>query len=100
MIRNSAKIDESRFFSTGLFQKIKDYLHSAGKDDPPVIGTTEDFCKADPKRKVTKIGMSVKTGTAIKMTKDLSIEEALSETHAPGAADLVNKLIEDESHDD
>lgn len=99
MNRLNEKEDRSGFFSCALFEKIKAYLHSAGKNDPPVIGTTENFCEADPKRKKKKIGMVVKTAPA-KIAKNISMEKALSETHTPGAADLVNKLLEDESHDD
>lgn len=85
------------FFSIELFAKIKKYLRTAKKDDPPVIGTTENFCQPDPAQEKRKIGMVVKKNVPVK--KDLSMEEALSETHVPGAADLVNKLIEEESDD-
>ena len=91
--------DRTGFFSCALFEKIKAYLHSAGKDDPPVIGTTENFCEDDPTREKVKIGMVAKTKPP-KITKDISMEKALSGTHAPGAADLVNKLLKDESDDD
>lgn len=92
-MKQNEPIDTKGFFSCELFAKIKKYLHSADKDDPPVIGTTENFCEADPKVVLTK-------ATITPATKDISMEEALSETHTPGAADLVTKLIEDESHDD
>ena len=90
--------DRTGFFSIEIFQKVKEYLRGAKKDDPPVIGTTENFCEPDPLREKASVGMVVRKFELAK--KDLSIEEALSGTHAPGAADLVNKLIEDESHDD
>ena len=89
------KHDEAGFFSVELFAKIKKYLWTAKRDDPPVIGTTENFCEPDPHQERPKIGM-VKKAPAKKVT----MESALSETHTPGHADLVNKLIEEESHDE
>ena len=82
------------FFSISLFAKIKKYLHTAKKDDPPVIGTTKNFCEPDPLKEKKKLGMVV----AKPAKKDLSMEEALSETSA-SHADLVNKIIEDEDNE-
>lgn len=80
------------FFSVGLFAKIKKYLHTAKKDDPPVIGTTENFCEPDPPREKKKLGMVVSQP----VKKGLSMKDALAEV-APGHADLVNKLVEEEA---
>jgi len=80
------------FFSIELFAKIKKYLHTAKKDDPPVIGTTENFCEPDPPREKKKLGMVVSQP----VKKSLSMKDALAETSS-GHADLVNKLIEEEA---
>ncbi len=96
-MKSDNQVDRSRFFSISLFQKIKDYLNTAGKDAPPVIGTTENFCEPDPPRVNIPIGMVV-TAAPAPTKKKPTMAEALSETHVPGAADLVNKLIEEESH--
>ena len=94
--RKEEEEERKGFFSVSLFERVKKYLRTAKKDDPPVIGTTENFCEPDPERKI-EIGMIV---SDIKSTEiSLSMEEALA-GHAPGAADLVNKLIEEESHDE
>ena len=82
------------FFSIALFAKIKKYLHTAKKDDPPVIGTTENFCEPDPPREKKKLGMVVTPP----VKKNLSMKDALAEA-APGHADLVNKIIEDEANE-
>jgi len=92
------EVDRTGFFSVELFAKIKEYLWTAKKDDPPVIGTTENFCQADPPKEKRVLGMVVKANKPVK--KELSMEETLSGAHVPGAADLVNKLIEEESHDE
>ncbi len=93
--------ERSWFWDAKIFEKVKAYLQTAKKDDPPVIGTTENFCEADPQRDRPMIGMVVKTAPPKikKDTKDATMEEVLSGTHTPGAADLVNKLIEDESNE-
>jgi len=88
--------DENGFLSIALFEKIKKYLKTAKKDDPPVIGTTENFCEPDPPREKKSLGMEVRIDPPVK--RDLSMEEALSENSA-SHADLVNKIIEDEADD-
>lgn len=93
--------DKTGFWDAKIFEKVKAYLRSATKDDPPVIGTSENFCEADPQQERKQIGMVVKTKPPKikKDTKDATMEEVLSGTHTPGAADLVNKLIEDEANE-
>ena len=83
------------FFSIELFEKIKKYLHTAKKDDPPVIVTTESFCEPDPPQEKKKLGM-VATKKPVEEKKSLSMKDALAETKSDHA-DLVNKLIEDEA---
>lgn len=90
--------ERTGFFDAKIFEKVKAYLRTAKKDDPPVIGTTENFCEPDPPREKKQIGIVVKTPPP-PIKKVTTMEEALSETHTPGTADLVNKLIEDESHE-
>ncbi len=85
--------DERGFFSIELFSKIKEYLRTAKKDDPPVIGTTENFCQPDPPQEKKVLGMVVKQSQP---AKKVTMESALSDA-GPGHADLVNKLIEDEA---
>ena len=95
-MRQATREAEERkgFFSREIFEKIKKYLHSAKKDDPPVIGTTENFCEPDPPVVGRRLGMTYAKDVPAK--KDLSMEAALSDA-APGHADLVNKLTEEEA---
>lgn len=87
--------DEPRW-TVALFEKVKEYLRTAKKGDPPVIGTTENFCEPNPPRAVKKVGMVV-TATPPAPQKSPTMEDALSDSYVPGAADLVNKLIGEES---
>ena len=88
---------DTGFFTVDGFSRIKEYLKTAGKNAKAVIGTTMDFCNPDPHVERRPLGMKVKVNIPAK--KELSMEEALSETK-PGHADLVNKLMEEESHDE
>lgn len=95
---NKSTEEKTKFWDSGIFEKVKAYLRTAKKTDPPVIGTSENFCEPDPPREKKKIGMVVKAAPP-KIKKDPTMAEVMSATHTPGTADLVNKLIEDESHE-
>lgn len=93
----AAADERAGFFSIELFAKIKKYLRTAKKNDPPVIGTTENFCEPDPPKERKTLGMEVKVDAPVKA---LSMEDALSDTGESDHAGLVNKLIEEESNDE
>ena len=89
------------FFSIDLFEKIKKYLRTAKKDDPPVIGTTENFCEPDPPKERRRFGMIAPKREPVKREPakvEMSMQDAMTEVQS-GHADLVNKLIEDEDNE-
>ena len=78
----AAKTMRESFFTCEIFAKVKEYLKSAKRSDPPVVSTAENFCEYGSSLRKIRIGMPVKSVQPV-------------ETDNFGYSQLVDKIMKE-----